>query len=69
MNKNFKERLKQLEKSYTKLITLINKPVEESNGIYIRYKNPVLTASHFPVFWKYDLNEKTNPFFNGTFWH
>jgi 4-O-beta-D-mannosyl-D-glucose phosphorylase len=25
--------------------------------------NPVLTNEHIPVFWKYDLDEKTNPYF------
>lgn len=33
------------------------------NGIYDRYVNPVLTRDHIPVFWKYDMNEKTNPYF------
>ena len=35
----------------------------EYNGIFERYKNPVLTARHIPVFWRYDLDERTNPFF------
>ena len=34
----------------------------DSNGVFTRYVNPVLTAQHIPLFWKYDLNEKTNPF-------
>lgn len=45
---------------------LINKKNEISaiyNGIYDRYINPVLTNEHIPVFWKYDLNEETNPYF------
>lgn len=46
--------------------TLINKKNEKStvyNGWYDRYKNPVLTREHIPLFWKYDLNEQTNPYF------
>ena len=31
------------------------------NGIYTRYENPVLTRDHIPPFWKFDLNEETNP--------
>jgi len=62
MRKNFRQRLHQLEDDYNKLINLKNEQVRESNGIYVRYKNPVLTAQHVPLFWKYDLNEKTNPF-------
>lgn len=31
------------------------------NGWYTRWKNPVLTADHVPVEWRYDLNPQTNP--------
>lgn len=33
-----------------------------SNGIYVRYTYPVLTADHVPLEWRYDLNIETNPF-------
>ena len=36
--------------------------LRESNGVFNRYQNPVLTASHTPLFWRYDLNAETNPF-------
>ncbi len=45
-----------------KLLTKKNKPIKESNGIFSRWKNPIVTARHAPVFWRYDLNEATNPF-------
>ncbi len=32
------------------------------NGLYERYRYPVLTAGHVPLFWRYDLNPATNPF-------
>ncbi|EGR4466974.1 glycosidase, partial [Vibrio cholerae] len=32
------------------------------NGIFYRYKKPVLTAAHAPLAWRYDLNPETNPF-------
>jgi 4-O-beta-D-mannosyl-D-glucose phosphorylase len=51
-----------LETSYEKLINRTNEKVEEENGIYCRYKNPVLTAGHTPLFWRYDLHAETNPF-------
>ena len=35
--------------------------VESGNGFFVRYLNPVLTAAHAPVFWRYDLNYETNP--------
>ena len=34
---------------------------ERSNGIVERYVNPVVTAEHAPIFWRYDLNYETNP--------
>lgn len=52
----------QLEK-YNKLINKKNEISPIYNGIYDRYVNPVLTKEHIPLFWKYDLNEKTNPYF------
>lgn len=33
------------------------------NGIFNRYKNPVLTREHAPIIWRYDLDKETNPFF------
>ena len=52
----------QLEK-YNKLISKKNEVSPIYNGIYDRYIDPVLTNEHIPVFWKYDLNEETNPYF------
>ena len=46
---------------YEALIAKENKPAAFYNGIYTRYKNPVLTRDHIPPFWKFDLNEETNP--------
>src|SRR3954471_4406453 len=33
-----------------------------SNGLCDRYRFPVLTAAHTPVFWRYDLDLDDNPF-------
>ena len=33
------------------------------NGIYSRYRYPVLTREHIPVTWQYDINKETNPYF------
>lgn len=53
----------ELEKEYEKLIKLKNIPTGDYNGIYTRYQNPVLTDRHIPLFWKYDINEESNPMF------
>jgi 4-O-beta-D-mannosyl-D-glucose phosphorylase len=31
------------------------------NGVFTRYRHPVLTADHAPVHWRYDLDPETNP--------
>lgn len=62
MKQQFEQRLANLEKQYEELVTRRNEPWANSNGVYTRYKYPVLTAAHTPVFWRYDLNEVTNPY-------
>lgn len=62
MDKNFLKRLEMLEKSHKELIDRPNEKAAAGNGIFCRYKNPVLTANHAPLFWRYDLDAETNPF-------
>lgn len=59
----FQDRKVALEKEHKALIELKNTPEENAgNGIFDRYKNPVVTAAHVPLNWRFDLNERTNPF-------
>lgn len=58
----FNERLKKLMIAHKQLIERKNEKEELGNGVYDRYKHPVLTAEHAPVFWRYDLNYDTNPY-------
>ncbi|KAF2509292.1 glycosidase [Flavobacterium zhairuonense] len=59
----FQDRKTALEKEHKTLIEQKNAPEENAgNGIYQRYQNPVVTAAHVPLNWRFDLNEKTNPF-------
>lgn len=53
--------LESLRQRHSSLIEGDNK-LADSNGVWQRYANPVLTAEHTPLFWRYDLNPKTNPF-------
>jgi 4-O-beta-D-mannosyl-D-glucose phosphorylase len=62
MDKNFLMRLEMLEKAHEELVNRTNERAAEDNGIYCRYKNPVLTNRHAPLIWRYDLNAETNPF-------
>lgn len=58
----FEQRLAQLNAHYESLVSQPNKKVVLGNGIYDRYENPVVTAQHAPIAWRYDLNPETNPF-------
>lgn len=62
LNATFQEQVKELLTKYEQLINRKNEPASDGNGIYQRWKYPVLTAAHAPVFWRYDLDEKTNPY-------
>jgi len=57
-----KERLKQLKEAHQLLLGKVNVKQSNSNGIYDRYINPVLTADHIPLEWRFDLNLASNPF-------
>lgn len=61
--KEFEKRLAKLKKEHKKLLTRKNKPVKKNyNGIYHRYKRPILTSNHTPLEWRYDMNYETNPY-------
>src|ERR1700742_4402440 len=62
MKHSFKERLLQLNEQHAQLIRRSNEPLTPGNGIFLRYRYPILTAAHAPLFWKYDLDESSNPF-------
>lgn len=53
--------IKELTRSYEELINRHNEVETSANGIYCRFKNPVLTAEHAPLIWRYDMNENDNP--------
>lgn len=59
----FKINLSNAEENYEELITRKNIRSERYNGIYDCYENPVLTAAHTPLIWRYDMNYETNPYF------
>ena len=58
---------KHYEIESAKLELLINRKNEIDpdfyNGIYDKYKYPVLTREHAPLIWQYDFNPETNPYF------
>jgi 4-O-beta-D-mannosyl-D-glucose phosphorylase len=58
---DFEERLSWLRTAHQRLVERPNAPIE-GNGVYERYENPVLTAEHAPLEWRYDLDKETNPY-------
>ena len=63
MNKDiFNTRLEKIKKEHEELVQKPNEELFSSNGIYCKYKNPVLTRNHVPLHWRYDLNKQNNPF-------
>lgn len=59
---NFNDKKCALEKAHNMLIERKNEIVEIGNGIYDRYKYPILTAEHTPLIWRYDFCEADNPY-------
>lgn len=63
----------ELMKQHELFLATKNQKLLHGNGIYSRYKNPVVTENHVPIHWRYDLNAETNPHgmerigFNATF--
>ncbi len=55
-------RLAALRTDHDALIGRPNAPQGLGNGVYQRYGNPVVTAAHVPLEWRYDLNPQTNPY-------
>ena len=67
------EQLERLKIWHEQLLNRKNLPSQFSNGIYQRYENPIVTAGHTPLHWRYDLDPVRNPLclerigINGTF--
>ncbi|MEL7117867.1 MAG: glycosidase [Bacteroidota bacterium] len=63
MSDFFESRKLQVYDDYKNLLKRRNKKSAVGNGIFNRYRYPVLTTKHVPPHWVYDLNPETNPFF------
>ena len=57
----FDARLSKLVREQEELLARPNPASDFYNGIYTRYQNPVLTAAHAPIIWRYDLSYNDNP--------
>jgi 4-O-beta-D-mannosyl-D-glucose phosphorylase len=61
-NSTFQSRLRALTDQHESLINRKNEvdPIW-TNGLFERFRYPVVTGAHTPLFWRYDLNPDTNP--------
>jgi 4-O-beta-D-mannosyl-D-glucose phosphorylase len=60
-NSEFDKKVKEVFRKHEAFIMRKNEPCDDKNGIYTRYKYPILTGDHAPVFWRYDLDYQSNP--------
>lgn len=54
--------MRRLLDGHERLVAQRNEPQAWTNGVVQRWRYPVLTAEHTPVFWRYDLDPETNPY-------
>jgi 4-O-beta-D-mannosyl-D-glucose phosphorylase len=57
----FNKKIQKLIEKHEELLSIKNSKVKNGNGIITRYENPILTAAHTPIIWRYDLDERSNP--------
>jgi len=50
-----------LQSAWRDLVRRPNRPMEESNGVFRRWEDPVLTRAHIPPAWRYDFDADANP--------
>ena len=58
----YQEKIDALYRRHEALLRKANLPQDEDNGVFRRYRNPVLTAAHVPLTWRYDFSQERNPF-------
>ena len=57
----FQQKVQTLLTENKKFVARENIELPSKNNVFTRYKYPAVTADYVPVFWKFDLNYKTNP--------
>ncbi len=59
---DFEKALRRRTAQHAELVELKNRRVRDATGVYERWENPVLSAAHTPLFWRYDLDRRRNPY-------
>src|SRR5690606_18848961 len=58
----FEQRIARIRAEHEALLKRPNAKVDHTHSVYDVYDQPVLTAAHAPIEWRFDLNPATNPF-------
>jgi len=58
----FQRRWQLLTARQAQLFAQKNERIEGGNGVFERFRHPVLTGAHTPLFWRYDLDPAANPY-------
>ena len=58
---DFEKALRRKIEQHTELVERKNHRLKDGSGVLDRWENPVLTAAHAPIFWRYDLDRRRNP--------
>lgn len=58
----FEARQRALLTAHAETLERPNQPEPLHNGVFQRYLNPVLTADHVPLSWRYDFRRSHNPY-------
>jgi 4-O-beta-D-mannosyl-D-glucose phosphorylase len=59
---DFEKALRRKIEQHNALVERKNHRLKDGNGVFDRWQNPVLTGAHAPLFWRYDLDPRRNPF-------
>src|SRR5688572_7566509 len=58
----WQRRLTRLRAAHERLIRRPNPPDPTwDNGVFVRFRHPVVTNAHVPLEWRYDMHPATNP--------
>jgi len=59
---DFEKALRRRTAQHAELMALENRRIRDASGVFERWENPVLSAAHTPLIWRYDLERRRNPF-------
>ena len=62
MKDDIRTRFTYLKEQHHALVIKKNEMLPGKNGMFNRYKNPVVTAAHTPLNWRFDFDLSANPF-------